>query len=101
VAVSAADAPGVCQACGSATGRWGALRVGDQPVRLNNAVMVGRMCSDCGAVELRGRDASPGPVAAAPRPLGRQVLDGFLRNVWDAIRAVSLALRERVRRPKE
>jgi hypothetical protein len=85
---------GVCPACGGVAGRWAALRVGDQPVRLNSAALVARMCTACGAIELRGH-GSPRGVSPARSALGREVIDGFLRNVWEAIRAVVSALRAR------
>lgn len=94
-----AEAEGVCLACGGATGRWGAVRVGDQPVRLNNAVIVARMCAGCGTIEMRGREApAGGPVQRQAH--GRELLDGLLRNVAEAIRAVVRALRDRFQRGK-
>lgn len=93
------ESAGVCPACGGTTGRWGAVRVGDQPVRLNSAVVVARMCGTCGTIEMRGREASAG-VIASPRAPGRAVLDGFLRNVAEAVRAVFRAARERSARKK-
>jgi hypothetical protein len=39
MATPARKSQGMCMACGSVTGRWSAVRVGDQPVRLNNEDM--------------------------------------------------------------
>ncbi len=94
MAVASEDSSGVCGTCGSVTGRWGAVRVGDQPVRLNNAVVVARMCTGCGTIEMRGRQAPAGVSAPREGP-GRAVLHGFLGNVVEAVRAVFRAVRER------
>lgn len=99
MASESGDIPGVCPACGGAAGRWGAVRVGDQPVRLNNAVVVARMCIVCGAIEMRGREAPAGVPASRPGA-GRAVLDGFLRNVAEAVRTVFRSVRERSARKK-
>ena len=99
MASASGEAAGVCPACGGVTGRWGAVRVGDQPVRLNNAVVVARMCTGCGAIEMRGREAPAGVPASRPGS-GRAVVDGVLRNVAEAVRAVFRAIRERSARKK-
>jgi hypothetical protein len=99
MASESGDTPGVCPACGGAAGRWGAVRVGDQPVRLNNAVVVARMCTGCGTIQMRGREA-PAGLPASRQGIGRAVLDGFLRNVAEAVRAVFRAVRERSARKK-
>jgi hypothetical protein len=100
MATQSGETDGVCMACGGVTGRWGAVRVGDQPVRLNNAAVVARMCTGCGTIEMRGREA-PAGVPATRQALGRELLDGFLRNVAEAVRAVVRALRDRYRGEKK
>ena len=96
------EAQGVCIACGDAVGCWGAVRVGDQPVRLNHAVIVARMCGSCGTIELRGREAAPSAtVAPARRAHGRALFDGVMRNVAEAVRALIRALQDRYRHTRE
>jgi hypothetical protein len=75
--------------------------VGDQPVRLNNAVVVARMCAACGTIEMRGREA-PAAVPTQRHAPGREVLHGFVRNVAVAvtIRAVCREARDRYRARK-
>jgi len=98
---SSGEAPGVCIACGDATGCWGAVRVGDQPVRFKHAVIVARMCATCGAIEFRGREAATaGAVAPARQAHGRELFDGVMRNVAEAVRALVGALRDRYRRTR-
>lgn len=96
------EARGVCIACGDVTGCWGAVRVGDQPVRLNHAIIVAKMCVSCGAIELRGREAAPPAVVSpARRGHGRALFDGVVCNVAEAVRALIRALRDRYRRTRE
>jgi hypothetical protein len=95
------DAPGVCSACGSVSGRWGGVRVGDQPVRVNNALLVARVCTGCDDVELRARNGGTALVPPAPRGHGRELFAGVLRNVVDAVQALARALRDRYRRKRE
>ena len=89
------EPPAVCAACGDGLGRWGAVRVGNQPVRLNNLVMVARSCVGCGTIEMRGNEAPAAPPAGTP---GRAILSGFVSNVAEAMRAVLRAARDRLRR---
>lgn len=86
------DPEQLCAACGGTAGRWSTVRVGDQPVRVDSAVLVGRMCPNCKAIDLCGRVPSSD---SAARPHGRDVLGGFLRNVVEAVRAVARALSTR------
>ena len=101
MAMPNADAPGVCSACGSVSGRWGGVRVGDRPVRVNNALLVARVCTGCDGVELRARDGGTAPVPQVPRGHGRELFAGVLRNVVDAVQALTRALRDRYRARRE
>ena len=100
-AAASADTQGVCGNCGGLTGRWGAVRVGDQPVRLNSAVIVARICTSCGSIELRGREARAGAVPATRQAHGRDLLQGVLRNIAEAVRTLARAVRDRRRGPKK